>query len=109
MVIPVDVAGEPVKHGLAFEVSCTLTTSLLFNVDVVNVLLFVPALAPFTNHWYCGAFPPLVGVAVNVTLVPAHIVVADADTDTLAGKFGLTTNAPETLLVTTPQGPVTGA
>ncbi len=57
---------------------------------VVNVLLFVPALAPFTFHWYTGDAPPLVGVAVNVTLVPAQIVVADAATDTLAGKFGFT-------------------
>ena len=35
MVIPVEVAGDPVKHGLAFEVSCTVTTSLLFSVVVV--------------------------------------------------------------------------
>ena len=32
----------------------------------------------------------MVGVAVNVTLVPAHIVEADALMLTLAGKFGLT-------------------
>ena len=32
----------------------------------------------------------MVGVAVNVTLVPAQIVVADAATDTLAGRSGLT-------------------
>ena len=42
------------------------------------------------DHWYCGDEPPLVGVAVKVTLVPAQIVVAVADTDTLAGKFGFT-------------------
>ena len=35
IVIPVEVAGDPVKHGLAFEVSCTVTTSLLFSVVVV--------------------------------------------------------------------------
>ena len=34
--------------------------------------------------------PPLVGVAVNVTLVPAQIVVALAPILTLAGKFGFT-------------------
>ena len=34
--------------------------------------------------------PPLVGVAVKVTDVPAHIVVAVAAILTLAGKFGLT-------------------
>ena len=32
----------------------------------------------------------MVGVAVKVTLVPAHIVVADAPILTLTGKFGLT-------------------
>ena len=34
--------------------------------------------------------PPLVGVAVNVTFVPVQIVVADAETLTLTGKFGFT-------------------
>ena len=34
--------------------------------------------------------PGLVGVAVNVTLVPAQIVVADAAMLTLAGKLGFT-------------------
>jgi hypothetical protein len=34
--------------------------------------------------------PPLVGVAVNVTLVPEQIVVAEAAMLTLAGKFGFT-------------------
>lgn len=33
--------------------------------------------------------PPLVGVAVKVTLVPEQMVVADADMLTLAGKLGL--------------------
>ena len=31
---------------------------------------------PFTFHWYEGVLPPLVGVAVNVTEVPAQIFVA---------------------------------
>ena len=35
IVIPVDVAGDPVKHGLALDVSCTVTTSLLARVVVV--------------------------------------------------------------------------
>ena len=34
----------------ALEVSITLTTSLLFNVVLVNVELFVPAFTPFTCH-----------------------------------------------------------
>ena len=50
----------------------------------------VPTLLPFNFHWYEGADPPLVGVAVKVTLVPEQIVVALAPTLTLAGKFGLT-------------------
>ena len=32
----------------------------------------------------------MVGVAVNVTLVPGHIVVADAEILTLTGRFGFT-------------------
>ena len=91
MVIPADVAGEPVRHGLAFEVSCTVTWSLFARVVVVNVAFVSPDTAtPFTYHWYCGDDPPLVGVAVKVTLVPAQIVVADADADTLAGRSGFT-------------------
>ena len=50
----------------------------------------VPTLVPLTFHWYEGVVPPLVGVAVKVTLAPEQIVVAVAPTLTLAGKFGLT-------------------
>ena len=58
---------------------------------VVNVDPASPdTAAPLMNHWYCGALPPWVGVAVNVTLVPAQIVVSEAVMDTDAGKFGLT-------------------
>jgi hypothetical protein len=36
------------------------------------VLAVCPATAdPFFHHWYVGE-PPLVGVAVNVTVVPVH-------------------------------------
>ena len=42
-------------------------------------------------HWYAGVLPPLVGVAVKVTLVPAQIVLPGADaTSTLTGKIGFT-------------------
>jgi hypothetical protein len=37
---------------------------------------------PFFNHAYVGVVPPFVGVAVKVTLVPAHIVVLVAAIDT---------------------------
>ena len=64
---------------------------MLVNVVVVNVDAVCPDTAvPLIDHWYCGALPPLVGVAVKVTLVPEQIVVADAVTDTDAGKFGFT-------------------
>ena len=33
---------------------------------------------PFTCHWYVGVVPPLVGVAVNVMLLPAQIEVDEA-------------------------------
>ena len=46
-------------------------------------------LAPL-YHWYVGNVPPLVGVAVKVTEVPAQIVLpGTAAILTLAGKFGL--------------------
>ena len=34
----------------------------------------LPVFTPFTTHWYCGLVPPLVTVAVKVTLWPGHIV-----------------------------------
>lgn len=34
----------------------------------------VPTFTPFSFHWYDGEAPPFVGVAVNVTDVPLHIV-----------------------------------
>ena len=34
--------------------------------------------------------PPLVGVAVNVTDVPEHTGFAEAETETLTGRLGLT-------------------
>ena len=43
---------------------------------------FVPTLLPFNFHWYDGDAPPLVGVAVNVTELPAHTEVEDAETAT---------------------------
>ena len=47
-------------------------------------------MVPFTFHWYAGADPPLVGVAVKVTEVPAQTGLAEAATDTLTGSSGLT-------------------
>ena len=46
-----DVAGEPVKHGVALLVKTTVTAVPLVNALVVNVVLLVPAFTPFTFHW----------------------------------------------------------
>ena len=50
VVIPFDVAGDPVKQGVAFEVITTVTTSLFVNDALVYVALFVPTLVPFNFH-----------------------------------------------------------
>jgi hypothetical protein len=64
--------------------------SLLFSVLSVYVALLVPTTLPFFFHWNTGVLPPLVGVAVNVTLVPGHIVpVGEAAILTLTGWLGL--------------------
>lgn len=48
-------------------------------------------MAPFNNHWYAGAAPPLVAVAVKLTDVPAQIVVAVLATILMVGTvIGLT-------------------
>jgi hypothetical protein len=96
IVMPLLVA-EVVVTQLSEEVSWQETTSPLFSVDEVYVALFVPTGEPFTNHWYAGV-PPLVGVAVKVTLVPAQIVVADAAIER-AGVTGVVTDIVMTLLV----------
>ena len=36
---------------LAFDVNWQSTTSLLLKLLAIKVLLFVPALLPFTSHW----------------------------------------------------------
>jgi len=86
-----EVAGEPVKQGVAFDVITHVTASVLANVVEVNVAEFVPEFVPLIFHWYEGAVPPFVGVAVNVTVVPAQMVVAVAAMETLAVKTGFTT------------------
>ena len=46
-----DVAGEPVRHGVALLVKITVTASVFTKVVVVKLALFVPAFTPFTFHW----------------------------------------------------------
>jgi hypothetical protein len=62
--------------GLAqpsLDVNVTAITSPLFKALLLYVAELPPTFAPLTVHWYAGVVPPLVGLAVNVTLVPAHI------------------------------------
>ena len=45
---------------------------------------------PFTFHWYEGGVPPLFGVAVKVTELPAQKGFEDDIMDTVTGRLGLT-------------------
>jgi hypothetical protein len=72
VVMAFDVAGLFVAP-LWFDVMIHVTTLPELRFGLVYVGLFVPTLAPFNCHWYEGFVPPFVGVAVNVTDVPAQI------------------------------------
>src|SRR4051794_270242 len=72
----------------------TFTTSLFFKPVVTKVLLLLATVILFTCHKYPGAFPPLSGVAVNVTLVSLHIAVGDLERPT----EGLTDGVREMLI-----------
>jgi hypothetical protein len=69
------------------EVIVTDTTSLFARLADVKLGLFVPALTPLIFHWYAGV-PPSVGVAVNVTEVPAQIAPDGAAVMLTAGVSG---------------------
>lgn len=84
-----EVAGDPDKQGVAFEVITQVTVFPFARELFEYVVLLVPTFVPFNFHWYEGVVPPLVGVAVNVTFVPEQIFVALALILTLAGKVGL--------------------
>jgi hypothetical protein len=71
IVIAFEVAGLPVTPD-RLEVMTQVTTWPVVSVVVVKVLLLVPTLVVPTFHWYVGAVPPLVGVAVKVRLAPAQ-------------------------------------
>lgn len=70
-VIPELVAVKGLEQP-ALEVITQLTTCPLVREEVVNVAEFVPALLPFTSHWYEGVVPPFTGVAVKVIDDPAQ-------------------------------------
>ena len=74
------------------EVITTLIASAFTNAEDEYVEDVAPAIfTPPFCHWYVGVVPPLLGVAVNVTFVPAQMAPAgDATIVTLAGKFGFT-------------------
>ena len=50
MVMLLEVAGLPVAHGVAFDVSTQVTISLVASVVEVKVGLLVPVLLPLTFH-----------------------------------------------------------
>lgn len=68
VVIGLETAGLPMAQA-SFEVTKQVMTSP-FNGTYTKVLLFDPALLPFTFHSKEGADPALTGVAVYVTGVP---------------------------------------
>jgi hypothetical protein len=84
-----EVAGLLVEQPM-LDVRIQLTASPFARLEVVYVAKLLPTLAPFSNHWYAGEDPPLVGVAVKVTLDPEQMVDAEAAILTLTGKFGST-------------------
>ncbi|MNQ66361.1 hypothetical protein D3C85_808520 [compost metagenome] len=90
IVIALEVAGLPVKQGVAFEVNTQVTMSPFAKAALVYVAAFDPTFVPFNFHWYAGVVPPFVGVAVKVTEVPAQIVFTDSKMLMLAGKIGFT-------------------
>ena len=90
IVILFELAVVLVAHA-ALVVNIHDTIAPLVKLVVLKVLLFVPALAPLTFHWYTGVEPPLLGVAVKVTDWPVQIVVVDAAM-TSAGVTALETD-----------------
>ena len=79
-----------------------LTASPLAKVLLLNVVPFVPALLPFSSHWYTGKLPPLAGVAVKVTCVPAQTLFMEADITKEAVTTGLTIAVTDTVWLTAP-------
>ena len=53
-------------------------------------MLALFALIALIFHWYEGVLPPLPGVAVKVTGIPAQTGFSDGDMETLTGNNGST-------------------
>ena len=89
MIVGLDVAlvGEAHKSD---ETILTVTLSPFTSEVLEKVGLFAPGtFDPFILHWYVGVDPPFTGFAVNNIDVPAQIVVALAETETLGTMVGL--------------------
>jgi hypothetical protein len=82
-------AEEEVWQAL-FAVIVTVTASPFDRDDELYVDELVPMFPPFSFHWYEGEDPPFVGVAVNVAEDPAHMLLDDADTETLGVTLDIT-------------------
>jgi len=70
-------AAMPGTEQAALLVITQLTTSPLAIEVLLKVALSGPASIPLICHWYAGALPPFVEVAVNVTGEPKQILFAD--------------------------------
>ena len=57
----------------------------------MKVVPFVPALTPFTFHWYKGAAPSFTGYPVNVTEVPRQKGLTGVEMEILTGIIVRTT------------------
>jgi len=64
----------------------------------MNTGLLPPAFTPFTFQRYIGVNPGFVGVAVKVTCVPEHRLLAEDDIEILAESPGLTVIIKSTVL-----------
>ena len=87
MLTVLDVAGLPLAH-VKLEVSTALIASPSVGI-YAKVGLFIPTVVAPLYHWYEGA-PPFTGMAVKVTVVPAHILLASEEMDTLTGRRAFT-------------------
>ena len=89
LLVAVGVAKQVSSEVITTETVCPFVSEVV--VKVFEAVL-LPTLLPLTRHWYKGEVPPLIGVAVNVTELPAQIVLsASSETiDTVGVKLGLT-------------------
>ena len=89
MALEVAVAGEAHTE---LDVSTTVIDAPFVSDEDEEVEAVAPLIAePLLYHWYDGEEPPFVGVAVKVTLWPAHILLPPLDTaDTVGASTPVT-------------------